>query len=54
MSHGQNYATDYFTDVIANRSYEFLANTTRDYPNDPFFMMLATPASHGPNTAAPQ
>ena len=36
------------------RSYEFLANTTRDYPGVPFFMYLATPASHGPDTAAPQ
>lgn len=54
VAHGSDYASDYFTDVIANRSYAFLENTTRDYPNSPFFMMLATPASHGPNTAAPQ
>jgi arylsulfatase A-like enzyme len=54
VSHGSDYATDYFTDVIANRSYEFLRNTTRDFPDTPFFMYLATPASHGPDTPAPQ
>ena len=54
VKHGSNYATDYFTDVVANRSYSFLANTTRDYPNQPWFMYLATPASHGPDTCAPQ
>lgn len=52
--HGQDYAKDYFTDLIANRSYDFLANTTRDYPDAPWFMYLATPASHGPDTGAPQ
>lgn len=54
IQHGSDYALDYFTDVIANRSFEFLTNTTRDFPESPFFMMLATPASHGPDTAAPQ
>ena len=52
--HGSDYHKDYFTDVIANRSYEFLANTSRDHPDDPWFMYLATPASHGPDTCAPQ
>lgn len=52
--HGSDYHQDYFTDVIANRSYAFLANTSRDHPNDPWFMYLATPASHGPDTCAPQ
>lgn len=54
VQHGSDYATDYFTDVVANRSYSFLANTSRDYPNQPWFMYLATPASHGPDTCAPQ
>lgn len=54
VQHGSDYATDYFTDVIANRSYAFLANTSREFPDQPWFMYLATPASHGPDTCAPQ
>jgi N-acetylglucosamine-6-sulfatase len=50
--HGSDYHQDYFTDRIANRSLEFLANVTAH--QSPFFMMVATPASHGPNTPAPQ
>jgi arylsulfatase A-like enzyme len=50
--HGQDYATDYFTDRIANRTLEFLANVTAH--KSPFFAMTGTPASHGPNDPAPQ
>lgn len=52
--HGDDYHLDYFTDRIANRSLEFLANVTKVGATAPFFMMLGTPASHGPNTPAPQ
>ena len=50
--HGSDYATDYFTDRIANRTLEFLANATKN--DTPFFAMLGSPASHGPNDPAPQ
>ena len=50
--HGHDYATDYFTDRIANRTLEFLANVTAN--KSPFFAMTGTPASHGPNDPAPQ
>lgn len=50
--HGNDYATDYFTDRIANRTLEFLANVTAH--KAPFFAMTGTPASHGPNDPAPQ
>lgn len=48
--HGGSYEKDYLTDLIANRSIEFLEKKT----SAPFFMMLATPAPHSPWTAAPQ
>eukprot|EP00756_Hemistasia_phaeocysticola_P012800 Hpha_TRINITY_DN1522_c0_g1::TRINITY_DN1522_c0_g1_i1::g.57137::m.57137/K01137/GNS; N-acetylglucosamine-6-sulfatase len=50
--HGSDYATDYFTDRVANRSLAFLEEQLE--ASKPFFMMLGTPASHGPNTPAPQ
>ena len=50
--HGSDYHKDYFTDRVANRSLEFMATALEQ--RTPFFMMVATPASHGPNTPAPQ
>ena len=50
--HGGDYEKDYFTDRVANRSLEFMRNQIKH--GNPFFMTVATPASHGPNTPAPQ
>ena len=52
--HGSDYHKDYFTDRLLNRSLEFLANATAEGNDAPFFMMIGTPASHGPNDPAPQ
>ncbi|XP_077479073.1 glucosamine (N-acetyl)-6-sulfatase (Sanfilippo disease IIID), b [Stigmatopora argus] len=49
--HGNTYPDDYLTDLIANRSLQFLDNRS---PQRPFFLMLAPPAPHSPWTAAPQ
>ncbi|XP_048474570.1 glucosamine (N-acetyl)-6-sulfatase (Sanfilippo disease IIID), b isoform X1 [Rhincodon typus] len=49
--HGDSYQNDYLTDLIANRSVEFLQSKK---PHDPFFMMLSTPACHSPWTIAPR
>ncbi|XP_051896818.1 glucosamine (N-acetyl)-6-sulfatase (Sanfilippo disease IIID), b [Pristis pectinata] len=49
--HNGNYQKDYLTDLIANRSVEFLESRKHDVP---FFMVLATPACHSPWTAAPR
>ncbi|KAM3600590.1 uncharacterized protein V6R79_025502 [Siganus canaliculatus] len=49
--HGDNYHQDYFTDLITNRSLNFLDNCS---PQRPFFLMLTPPAPHSPWTAAPQ
>ena len=52
--HGVDYYTDYFTDLIANRSNEFIRNATKNHPDQPFLLVAATPAPHGPFTPAPQ
>jgi len=52
--HGNDYALDYFTDRLANRSLEFIRNVTTAKTRVPFFMMIGTPAPHGPNDPAPQ
>ncbi|KAM8743452.1 glucosamine (N-acetyl)-6-sulfatase (Sanfilippo disease IIID), b [Acanthopagrus schlegelii] len=49
--HGDSYEKDYFTDLITNRSLNFLENRS---PQHPFFLMLSPPAPHSPWTAAPQ
>ncbi|XP_067396359.1 N-acetylglucosamine-6-sulfatase-like isoform X1 [Emydura macquarii macquarii] len=48
--HGQRYQDDYLTDLIANRSLDFLEKLARP----PFLMVLAPPAAHSPWTAAPR
>ncbi|XP_066570395.1 glucosamine (N-acetyl)-6-sulfatase (Sanfilippo disease IIID), b [Amia ocellicauda] len=48
--HGDHYATDYLTDLIVNRSVEFLDHRRK---NQPFFLMLSSPAPHSPWTPAP-
>uniref|UniRef100_A0A8C8SDQ2 N-acetylglucosamine-6-sulfatase n=1 Tax=Pelusios castaneus TaxID=367368 RepID=A0A8C8SDQ2_9SAUR len=47
--HGQRYQDDYLTDLITNRSLEFLKKA-----QPPFLMVLAPPAPHSPWTAAPR
>lgn len=49
--HGDSYEKDYLTDLIKNRSLNFLDNRS---PQHPFFLMLCPPAPHSPWTAAPQ
>ncbi|XP_013399886.1 N-acetylglucosamine-6-sulfatase-like [Lingula anatina] len=51
-NHRDNYQIDYFTDIINRRAEEFLQLQSPD--SVPFFMMLSTPACHGPFTPAPQ
>uniref|UniRef100_A0A3B3T2M7 Glucosamine (N-acetyl)-6-sulfatase (Sanfilippo disease IIID), b n=1 Tax=Paramormyrops kingsleyae TaxID=1676925 RepID=A0A3B3T2M7_9TELE len=49
--HGDQYEKDYLTDLIVNRSMQFIDERS---PQRPFFIMLATPAPHSPWLAAPQ
>ncbi|XP_075766724.1 N-acetylglucosamine-6-sulfatase-like isoform X4 [Pelodiscus sinensis] len=48
--HRQSYQEDYLTDLIANRSLEYLER----FSHPPFLMVLAPPAAHSPWTAAPR
>uniref|UniRef100_A0A8B9KA28 N-acetylglucosamine-6-sulfatase n=1 Tax=Astyanax mexicanus TaxID=7994 RepID=A0A8B9KA28_ASTMX len=50
-THGDNYEKDYLTDLILNKSLNFLDQRSPQYP---FFVMLCPPAPHAPWTAAPQ
>ncbi|XP_033106492.1 N-acetylglucosamine-6-sulfatase-like isoform X2 [Anneissia japonica] len=50
-AHHDDYEKDYLTDVIKNRSLEFLDK--RD-SSKPFFLMASTPACHSPFDSAPQ
>jgi len=54
VKHGDNYETDYLTDVIDRKATEFLEFQSSKEFEQPFMMMLATPASHHPFTPAPQ
>uniref|UniRef100_A0A1W7RGZ6 N-acetylglucosamine-6-sulfatase n=1 Tax=Agkistrodon contortrix contortrix TaxID=8713 RepID=A0A1W7RGZ6_AGKCO len=47
--HGDRYEEDYLTDLLTNRSLDFL----RKFSHPPFLMVLAPPAAHSPWTAAP-
>ncbi|XP_034977101.1 N-acetylglucosamine-6-sulfatase isoform X1 [Zootoca vivipara] len=47
--HGEHYEEDYLTDIITNRSLQFLEKLS----HPPFLMVLAPPAPHSPWTAAP-
>ncbi|XP_026995413.1 glucosamine (N-acetyl)-6-sulfatase (Sanfilippo disease IIID), b [Tachysurus fulvidraco] len=48
--HKDDYEKDYLTDLILNRSLNFLKTRS---PQHPFFIMLCPPAPHSPWTAAP-
>lgn len=52
--HGQNYTTDYFPDLVANRTVEFIYDTAKSHPNMPILAVNAWPSPHGPHTPAPQ
>lgn len=51
VHHGQNYGTDYYTDVLKNQSVAWLKAWNQ---SKPFFMMIGTPCPHVPNDFAPQ
>lgn len=54
--HGDDYATDYLTDLLGNRTRAFLRHrwAPQAVGGRPFFAMVSTPACHGPHEPAPQ
>lgn len=51
VRHGNNYTEDYYPDVIANQSIEFVRNSS---PKQPFLLVASFPSPHGPEDSAPQ
>ena len=50
--HGDNYATDYLTDVVKNHTINFIRSQAN--LGKPFFAMASVPACHSPHEPAPQ
>lgn len=51
--HGYDYSTDYLTDLVANRSCEWLEYEKQKNPDSPLLLTVNFPAPHGPEDAAP-
>ena len=53
-SHGSDYETDYFTDLMKNRSLDFLNDYIQSSKDKPFLLVSAVTAPHFPWDPAPQ
>jgi N-acetylglucosamine-6-sulfatase len=51
--HGFNYTTDYFSDVVANRTLDIIREFTSSPDQPPFLIVNAWPAPHDPIIPAP-
>ncbi|CAB3400046.1 unnamed protein product [Caenorhabditis bovis] len=51
---GNNYSKDYFTDLVTNRSLQFVENHIKTKSWQPFALIISYPAPHGPEDPAPQ
>ena len=52
--HGDDYATDYLTDLVKNRTVTFIRANAQQNQRQPFFAVMAVPAAHEPSDPAPQ
>ena len=51
--HGNDYQHDYLTNLVANRSCQWLEYEKNKDPNRPLLLTVNFPAPHGPEDAAP-
>ncbi|XP_076804772.1 N-acetylglucosamine-6-sulfatase-like [Clavelina lepadiformis] len=54
VKHGDAYHSDYLTDLLTYRSVKNIHKHRENHVDQPFLMMISTPAPHGPWNAAPQ
>uniref|UniRef100_A0A8D8W5N5 Extracellular sulfatase SULF-1 homolog n=1 Tax=Cacopsylla melanoneura TaxID=428564 RepID=A0A8D8W5N5_9HEMI len=54
IKHGDNYLNDYYTDLIANDSVQFLRQSKQSFSKKPIMLVMSFPAPHGPEDSAPQ
>jgi len=52
--HGDSFEKDYLTDLLSNESVSFINENAKEAKQQPFFMMIATPAPHEPWTYKPE
>ena len=52
--HGDDYSSDYFIDIVKNRSLEFMQDQHDRKTGKPFFVTAAVPGVHEPADPAPQ
>ncbi|XP_064480694.1 putative extracellular sulfatase Sulf-1 homolog [Ornithodoros turicata] len=54
IRHGEDYARDYYPDLVANDSITFLRHSKQLFPHKPVLMVVSFPSPHGPEDSAPQ
>ncbi|CAI4223479.1 unnamed protein product [Auanema sp. JU1783] len=54
LRYGNDYEKDYFTDLVTNKSIEFIHEHYENNFSQPFLIVISYPAPHGPEDPAPK